>query len=365
MSIQGIELNSFRNHENIRVEFSPGLNVIWGENGSGKTSILEAIYTLSLGRSFRTSKRQQMIKKDKDHFRIQGQFSSMEIPSTVSMSQLTDGRRKITVNKESLKSFKELVGKNPVVLLSPEEQVITTGVPSERRRFFDKLFSVSSHEYLLELSEYNKILKQRNAALSQVRENRQPASVIDPWNEPLAEKAEILWNMRKELWSLFSKHLEEVVEKLQDENVVLAGQYLPENPATKDDIVQRFKDQEKRDIILQKTTSGPHKDAYDFTFNGENIRQFGSQGEHKLSLILIKLAEFRFMEDTNENTPIILLDDVLAKLDFKRSEYVMTMLEKNVQTIITTTNIVHVESHGFDINNPNNMHLYLERPCSN
>lgn len=356
---------SFRNHDNLPIEFSPGLNVIWGENGSGKTSILEAIYTLSMGRSFRTSNRRHMIQKEKEFFRIVGNFEFQGSTTNVAMSQLQDGRKKTTINDEAIKGFKPLIGKNPVVLLSPEEQGVTKGVPAERRRFFDKLFSVASHDYLLALTDLNRVLKQRNMALSAVKEGHRPPSSIHPWNEPLAEKAQHIWAMRENFWKRYNNHLRDVVEKLDDNGVELNGRYTTKALATKEDFLNSLEKNERRDIILQRTTSGPQKDEYDFLFNKEDLRQFGSQGEHKLALILIKLAEFKFIQELNDTTPIILLDDVLAKLDFQRSEYVMSLLEKNVQTIITTTNLVNVESHGIDVKNTNNMSLYLERTCNN
>jgi len=365
MSIRGIELISFRNHNNRTVEFSPGLNVIWGENGSGKTSILEAIYSLSIGRSFRTSDRKQMIQKEKDYFRIVGKFESQGSKSNVAMSQLKDGRRKITFNDEAVKGFRNFVGRNPVVLLSPEEQGITKGVPAERRMFFDKLFSIASHDYFEALTEFNRVLKQRNSALSAVKEGHQSPTSIHPWNEPLAECAQRIWGMRENLWEKYSNHLKGVVQKLNDNSVDLEGLYSSKALASKEDFLITLEKNERRDIALQRTMSGPQKDDYSFLFNNEDIRQFGSQGEHKLALILIKLAEFKFIQELNDTTPIILLDDVLAKLDFHRSEVVMALLEKNVQTIITTTNLVNVESHGIDVKNTNNMSLYLERPCSN
>jgi len=328
MSIQGIELISFRNHDHLKVEFSSGLNVIWGENGSGKTSILEGLYTLSMGRSFRTANRRQMIQKGKEHFRLVGTFESGSKANTVAMSQLSDGRMKTTINDKSITGFKELVGLNPVVLLSPEEQGITKGNPAQRRQFFDRLFSVASTEYLMALTEFSRVYKQRNAALASVKEHAQPVFAIIPWNEPFAEAAEAVWAQRRKLWGEFKQALEKVIGKLDVEDVRVTGEYDQTTHLPVEDLLKALVKNERKDIALQRTTIGPQKDNYSFLYNREDLRQFGSQGEHKLALVLIKLAEFGFLNNQNDTAPIILLDDVLAKLDFQRSELVMALVGK-------------------------------------
>lgn len=364
MSIHEIELISFRNHGHIKVTFRPGLNVIWGENGSGKTSLLEAVYLLSMGRSFRTPDRRQMIQWNKDYFQISGTYGKGNDIRKITMNQLGDGRRKIKVNDVVLPNIRQLIGHNPTVLLSPEEQMITKGGHGERRQFFDKLFAVASAEYFQELTEFNRILKQRNAALMRVRDREASAGSIQPWNQPLAEAGLRIWGLRRAFWADYRKHLRETTEKFNDASVSLDGDYPEQNTGSAEELENQLRKHERRDIALGRTMLGPQRDEYTFLYGGEDLRKFGSQGEHKLALILIKIAELRFVQQYNANPPLIILDDVFAKLDFQRSQYVMALLEKNIQTLITTTNLVNVESHGVDMQNANNMGLYLERPCA-
>ncbi len=361
MSIQEVELISFRNHDHITVTFTPGLNVIWGENGSGKTSILEAIYTLSLGRSFRTQRRQQMITRDKAFYRVTGKFENGPKSVTISTTQLADGRSKTTIDGETISGRKNLIGLNPVVLLSPEEQVITKGSPGERRKFFDKLFSVASKAYLETLTEHIRIRKQRDAALNAIRDHQAPRTTLGPWQEPYAKTAWAVWEQRASLWERYDEGLRQVCSKLNDPAVTLLGLYRSARTGDYDAFQGELNKNTQREITAGRSLLGPQRDEYSFFYNENDLRAFGSQGEHKLALILIKLAEFKFLEQETDKKPIILLDDVLAKLDFERSEIVMTLLEKNVQTIITTTNIVNIEAHGIDTQNHDNMALYLKR----
>ena len=154
------------NNSKTNINFNPGLTIIWGENGSGKTSILEAIHSLSYGKSFRTNNKTDLIKKGDKNFFIKGFFKNKDSSkNTVTLSQDTTGLKKITINKKPIKKRKELLGLNNVVIFSPEEEEITKGSPVSRRNYFDKIFSICSYSYLNELLSYNKILKQRNSLL--------------------------------------------------------------------------------------------------------------------------------------------------------------------------------------------------------
>ena len=166
MEISSINMVSFRNHENTKMSFGPGITIIWGENGSGKTSILEAIHSLSFGNSFRTNNKKELIKEGSNNFILKGFFKSQKgVENTVFFSQDTKGTKKIKVNKKEIRKRKELLGINNVVVFSPEEESITKGGPNNRRRFFDKVFSVVSKKYLEQLLNYNSTLQQRNAVL--------------------------------------------------------------------------------------------------------------------------------------------------------------------------------------------------------
>ena len=154
---------SFRNHEKTNMSFGPGITIIWGENGSGKTSILEAIHSLSLGNSFRTNNKKELIKEGSNHFLIEGFFKNKKgVENTVFFSQDTKGNKKIKINKKEIKRRKDLLGINNVVVFSPEEESITKNGPSNRRKFFNKVFSIVSKSYLDDLLNYSLIIVLNN-----------------------------------------------------------------------------------------------------------------------------------------------------------------------------------------------------------
>ena len=211
MAIQDLQLVSFRNHDQKEFNFIQGLTVIWGENGSGKTSILEAIHILSYGKSFRTHKQRELIKKSENSLVARGDFSTNGYQDNVAAQVTQTNGQKLKLNGKLLSGRKALIGRNNVVVLSPEEQSITKGAPKERRQFFDKMFSVVSKEYVDCLQDYSRILKQRNAALISVKESHQPIENLQSWNEKLVEKGYQLWSLRFGLISEFKEHLQHII----------------------------------------------------------------------------------------------------------------------------------------------------------
>ncbi|MFQ6614939.1 MAG: DNA replication/repair protein RecF, partial [Fidelibacterota bacterium] len=201
MPIKEIELISFRNHGNTKMKFGDQVNVIWGPNGAGKTSVLEGIHLLSLGKSFKTSRNRDLLRAGDSHLSVTGVFFSDKREMTVQCNQLADGQRRFLINGKPLPRTRDLVGKNPVVVLSPEEQIITKGSPGDRRRYFNRIFSVLSREYLDVLSEYQRTLKQRNALLQNAR--YLAGGELAAWDQSLVKQGFRLWNLRQQFIELF------------------------------------------------------------------------------------------------------------------------------------------------------------------
>jgi len=359
MPIDSITMTSFRSHSKTELVFGPGINVIWGENGSGKTSVLEAIYILSTGRSFKTNRLVETINEKEETVRIVGDFKNTNRTKKIVFGQTKDQRRKITIN-DSPTSAKGLLLENQVVLLSPEEQEITKGTPGDRRKFFDRLFSTVSKEYLVAIVDYTKTLKQRNALLKAGDLNKQ----IETWDSQFVEGADRVWELRRELINKFSSCLTETSKNYGDLAVVVSLLKKEEHP-TKEEFILELKRASKKDQITQRTSVGPHRDDYSFSFNEKQIKTYGSQGEHKIALVIIKLAEYLFVKKETGKTPTMLLDDLFAKLDFERSDAVLALLEKKTQAIITNTDLMDVKKHGIDLNKPQNKEFHLQRICKN
>ncbi len=357
--VDTIDIQNFRNHDHIHIEFKKGINVIWGENGSGKTAILEAIYTLSMGRSFRTKLHKETLKEGSEKLSIKGIFIRNEKKQEIVLNQLLDGQRKFIINNNKQISAKELVGQSPIVILSPEEQTITKGSPVDRRSYFDKTLSIVSAEYLNTLLIYQRSLKQRNTAIRDLRLGKNGKDSITAWDETLLLNGKKLWDMRSRLMVTFEKELRGATERYNSKHAELELIYEPEGKAETFEI--RLEKSLNSDINKGWTTTGPHRDNYTFLFNHRSLREFGSQGEHKLALVLIKMAEITMIKKTTGYTPVLMLDDLFAKLDFKRADDVLSLMSKGGQTIITTTDIVDFEKHGLDMNSQDNSTYYLER----
>lgn len=370
MPIQTLELSGFRNHNRISLKFGKRLNVIWGANGTGKTSVLEAIHTLSIGRSFRTQRIREQIQEGRETLHASGKFIQENRSETIQLNQTADGQRRFLIDSKPVDSLKALIGRHPVVLLSPEEQGITKGAPAERRTFFDKVFSVVFPGYVNALAEYQRCLKQRNAALQGVRDGFADKEEARVWNTSLVTSGVNVWLSRREYFQQFTEILQATVRKYAGD-IQFTGEHRSEldgleqqdSAAAYRSHYQDLLDHHfRRDTMLGRTSVGPHRDRYRFRFNRRSLREYGSQGEHKLALVLIKLAEFEMIRQATGKPPTLLLDDLFAKLDFARSDHVLTLLKSGVQTIITTTDLVSIEQHGVDLSAPEYCCIHLERP---
>ena len=352
MEINNLKMISFRNHKKTNISFDSGLTIIWGKNGSGKTSILEAIYSLSFGKSFRTNNKNDLIKKGDKNFYLKGDFKGKDnSKNTVSLSQDTKGNKKITINEKTIKKRKELFGLNNVVVFSPEEEEITKGSPLIRRNYFDKVFSICSLNYLETLLSYNKLIKQRNTLLKTEKSFEKKEKELDIWDEPLSIKGVSLWLHRKRQMNQFVHFFSKVVQKF-DKNLLLDVTYNLKTQK-KEDYIKVLKSSRVDDIKRGYTSFGPHRDDILFRWDKKKIKNHGSQGEHKLFLALLKVSEHLFISKKTGKTPIFLIDDMFANLDKERSKkllrFVETFKNKNKeksQTIITTTNIINIKENG-------------------
>ena len=343
--------------------------MIWGDNGSGKTSLLEAIHILSYGKSFKTHRRGDLIKNGDSSYIVRGRFETDKVLDVVDTEFGGSGTQRTKINGKVISGRKDQIGRNPVVILSPEEQEITKGGPSERRRFFDRVFSVVSKEYLNTLQSFGRLLKQRNASLVRIRENRGTTEEIFGWDEQMDVVATKLWSQRNTLMAKYKESLVYLLGKY-DGDLEIALSYTPniQEPGLYREILLKT---QKKDILQGRTSRGPHRDNLDVMWHDKKIRPFGSQGEHKLSLVFLKLSELIFIKEYVGQFPILLLDDLFAKLDHDRSKKLVSLLNnietekgESVQTVVTTTDVVNVEKSGIFSGNPNTINHHLVRECN-
>lgn len=355
MSIKKIEMINFRNHEDIVFDFSPGINIIWGENGSGKTSIIEAVHILSNGKSFKTNRLIETITSNKKEAIVKAVFGDKNMV----FHQTKKPSKKIKINNIE-KSTKDLVGKNPTVLVSPEEEKITKGPHSERRRFFDRVFSNISKTYFNNLINYSTALKNRNTLLKQQKNKHE----IEIWNNPLIKYGCQLWEERKLLHSKFNKNIEGVCGGYNKKVDIAVSLDCPSD-TSQNRFKNRLNEKLEKELFLGRTLSGPHLDKYTTSFNNKDLRVYGSQGEHKLTFLIFKIAEHGFIKNETGKKPTLLLDDLFSKLDLERGNAIFDLIKSSGQTFITNTDLITAEQHGIDINNPNNKTIHLVRSWKN
>lgn len=325
--------------------------MIWGENGSGKTTVLEGIYFLTFGKSFKTFKQDQLIQEGKNQALIKGVFTSKYRNDTITANIDKTSKKTIKINEKKITNRKDLIGRNNVVVLSPEEQSITKGAPLQRRQFIDKMFSTTDNQYIETLQYYNRILKQRNAILLEIRAKKISNNQLKHWNEQLSIYAEKLWISRTKKINKFNKILSFVL-KTYNQEIDIKLKYNVKIK-TKEEMFNTFKKNEQKDIDRARTSVGPHLDDLVLLWKNKNIRLYGSQGEHKITLFLLKVSEMLFLKKETGFFPILLLDDLFAKIDLERSKKIVSILNKisldkntRAQTIITTTDILNVEKSG-------------------
>jgi len=347
---------SFRNHENTNINFNSGLTIIWGKNGSGKTSILEAIHSLSIGKSFKTNNKKELIKEGASGFFIEGVFRNENTnKNKVSFYQDLLGNKKININNKKVLKRKEMLGLNNVVVFSPEEEEATKGPASERRKYFNRIFSICSSTYLENLLLYNKTLKQRNALL---KRKKQEHGDFEAWNEPLAALGESIWVERKKEIQKIRKIFIKTAKSF-DKNIEVDIKYKVK-VKNKTEFKTKLLKSQKNDTKRGYTSFGPHRDELLFFWKNKAIRKHGSQGEHKIFLALLKITEHIYISKKTKKTPVFLIDDMFASLDKEKSKKILRFVcgfrAPGVclpQTIITTTDLRSIEKKDFFIKNKN------------
>jgi len=348
MVISDIMLRNFRNHVESRITFGDGLNVLLGDNGQGKTNILEAVSYLSLTKSFYAASDSHAVRLGEGIFEVEGEMvADGGTPSTVRVAYQKDPPEKtFTINNVRPDSLSRVIGRFPVVILSPEHGSITSGAPAERRRFMDLTLSQVSSVYLDDLIEYRRILRQRNRLLADVRAGQAGAAApLEPWTMNLAQVGGRIIQRRSRFAAEFSSYVGRAYSSLVQGDEVPLLKYLPCTPAGPgaepeeiagamlQQIHERAAEERRRGTSLV----GPHRDELQLSLNGTSVQRYASQGQHKTLLVSLKVAEFYYLRERRNEDPILLLDDLFSELDAQRSRRILAVVGTMGQAIITTT----------------------------
>lgn len=345
-------LQNFRNHLDTEVEWAPHVNVITGHNGAGKTNLIDAIHYLCMSRSFVASSDRYVINQDAPYFTIDGHFegnirSSFEVTCSYSRGE----GKKIFVNDSPLDRLSDLIGMIPVVVLAPEDKKLTSEGPKERRSFIDSLISQISPAYLKDLLDFRKVRRQRNTLL---QDYRGPEDVLidylEPWDAQLVEYGARIVAKRTEVLNQFQDYLSKQYELISGmrHQPHLKYQTFCEPSEDAEVIADRYQEAleeaREKEVEREVTTVGPHRDEIVFYLDDFELRKFGSQGQHRLFALSLKLAQLFYFSEELDDLPIFLLDDVFGDLDPHRTEVLLqALIDHAGQTFITSASPVPFE----------------------
>ncbi|MFZ4524022.1 MAG: DNA replication/repair protein RecF [Chlorobium sp.] len=349
MRLQCLQYKNFRNHKVLTFKPNDGITVIYGSNGSGKTSLLEGVHYCALTKGFVGATDSECLSFNSDFFLLDGSFQSdQESPVTVKVLYKKEKEKQIIVNNSDVKPFSNHIGRIPCVTFSPSEMVIVNGSPAERRRFIDNAISQTNRKYLDDLLAYRRVLMQRNALLVQLSEKKSVhQDMLSVWTEQLSRHAASIVSSRAQFLTPFFKRFSELYSHFSiDEEPGILYRCSLGNIGKESSydllysmFLEKYQQTERQEIFRAQTLTGPHRDDLLFLLNDKEIKKYASQGQLRTFLIGLKLTQHQYFFELLGEKPICLLDDIFSELDASRIADIFTLLETFGQTIITSTEI--------------------------
>ena len=342
MLINNITLSNFRNYSKAEANFSENLNLIIGKNGQGKTNLIEAIYMLSLGRSFRTNKDKEMMMFDALNTYISSEVTVMGRNYKIEIKLGKDIKKAVKINSIPIDKLTDLLGIINIVIFSPEDLKLVREGPKERRGFMDREISQLRPNYYSLIHKYQKILVQRNNLLKNIKIDE---NLLDVYDEQLAIVSQKIMAYRKEFIDNITPIASANHYRISSGKEKLNIKYLPNITASSEIdfdssyIFNKFKTSRAEDMRRRTTTSGPHKDDIGIYLGDMDLRSFGSQGQKRSAAISLKLSEIQLIFEEKNEYPVVLLDDIFSELDISRQKMLIDSLSE-IQTFVTTTEAI-------------------------
>lgn len=342
MEISSLKLLNFRNYETLELKFSNKVNLIYGKNGMGKTNIIEAIYMLGLTKTFRSNNDDIVIKKGKNIAKIEGTIKD-NIFNNYKIIISNAGKR-IKIDNNKIAKVSDYITKVNIILFNPDDLKLIKDTPSIRRKMLNIEISGINGEYLLLLNSYNKVLKQRNAYLKALNKKKDyETSFLNILTEQLVDLGlKIMWK-REDFINNINSYISDIYYEITHKGtlkVVYKSEFLGKN---KEALLKMFEKNISREIFLGKTIFGIQHDDLEFQVDSEIVKEFSSVGEQKNSIISFKLAEIKNIEEKLHKKPILILDDLFSELDEEKINNILMLIDTDLQTFITTTEITKVD----------------------
>ncbi|MFA4814719.1 MAG: DNA replication/repair protein RecF [Candidatus Gracilibacteria bacterium] len=338
MKLKWLKLQHFRNYDDLELQLDAPLTALVGLNAQGKTNLLESIAFLTLGKSFRAGKALETLKWDRPHGRIRAciERKGKEMQLEVFLQRSPEIKK---VKKQSKWTTpKNFLGSLRAVLFTPDHLGLITGNPQARRQYLDRLLVQVDKDYIEALTNYQRILNHRNALLKRIQLGRAQEWELDLWDARLGEEALKIWKKR-EVFLDFLKH------DLEKKYISIAGkgkQLTLQTHLNKDRFEERLIAHRSNDVQTGTTSLGPHRDDFTLFLDDKELSESGSRGEQRSAVLVLKIAELKYIEEQTGEKPLLLLDDVFSELDEKRQKKLGELLG-HYQCILTTTSLDHVK----------------------
>ncbi|MGI6393027.1 MAG: DNA replication/repair protein RecF [Candidatus Izemoplasmatales bacterium] len=335
MIIDKITLTNFRNYQKQTLALGSGINFIIGANGEGKTNFLEAIYVLAMAKSYKVED-QDLIRFNEEFAKIQASIVNNKLKTELTLIISEIGKRALANDKE-VKRLSEYIGHLYIVSFLPEDMNLIKGSPKDRRYYFDVFLGQIDKEYLRDLADYKRLVRQRNELLKKMSDaENNDETLLDVITEQLAKNIDIISKRRSALIADINRQIQEAYHQLTQLEKNFKLEYLPS--ITESDTSKYLKSRYRQDLVSGATNYGSHRDDYEFILDSMPARLHASQGEQRAMIIALNIALSNIVNKTKHSRPVFLLDDVFSELDQKRQNRLLEcLLGTNAQTIITTT----------------------------
>jgi DNA replication and repair protein RecF len=335
MYLYDLHLLNFKNYPEANLRFSPAVNVLVGKNGSGKTNLLDAIYSLSFTKSAFASSDTQCILSGQSFFMVKGKFYKENKPYELASSVQTGSKKVFREEGSDYQKLSDHIGKYPVILIAPDDVDLVRESSESRRKFFDSIISQLDKKYLEALMQYNQVLKQRNSLLRMFQERGTPDWLaLESYDQVLVRLGEEIFKKRvafaDDFLPVFRKYYQYIVDEVEVTNLDYSSEVKEKSFA------EGLLKTRQKDLALQRTSFGIHRDDYVFTLGNGDLKRLGSQGQQKSFVIALKLAQFEIIERIKGFKPILLLDDIFDKLDDFRISKLLKLMKADLGQLFIT-----------------------------
>jgi len=342
MILTNLKLKNFRNYDNLDLSFNKKINIFIGNNAQGKTNILESIYVLSLTKSHRTNKDLYLIKKDSLFTKIIGTIND-DNKNTKYEVLINENGKRVSINDKPLKKVSEYLSKINAIMFCPDDLEIIKGSPQERRSFFNISISGFNNDYVRYLNEYNKILRTRNEYLKNYEIINK--DYLDVLTNKLIDLNIYIYNERKKYVETINKYLSNIYKDITGKtNIVLKyDSFIEDEDNLRNQLEDKFNMVYNNELFQKVTLLGIHKDDFSIFIDDVKINNYGSQGQHRIAILCLKLSEIKIYEEEYNKKPILLLDDIFSELDTNKKSNIIKFIKNDLQVFITSTDLNNID----------------------